>query len=122
MTKLEFFNKILETSAEVCNVSKEDIMNGCRREDVCGARSIVVFWCNAAGFSCSSLLTCVGRSGSNSIKCIQNNIEEYWKTRFAYHIFVKEVGQRLLNYAASIGEAFDIEKPLKHMSKLTNKY
>lgn len=52
MTKLEFFNKILETTAEVCNVKAEDIMNGCRKEDVCGARSIVVFWCDAAGFTC----------------------------------------------------------------------
>lgn len=52
MTKLEFFNKILDTTAEVCNVTADEIMNGCRREDVCGARSIVVFWCNAAGFSC----------------------------------------------------------------------
>lgn len=122
MTKLEFFNKILETTAEVCNVQAKDIMNGCRKEDVCGARSIVVFWCNAAGFTCQSLLTCTGRTGANSIKTITNNIEEYWKTRFAYHIFVKEVGKRLLSYAQSIGEDFDIEKPLKHMSKLTSKY
>ena len=122
MTKLELFNKILQITSEVCNVKAEDIMNGCRKEDVCGARSIVVFWCNAAGFTCASLLTCTGRSGANSIKTINKNIEEYWKTRFAYHIFVKEVGTKLLNYAQSIGEEFDIEIPLKHMSKITNKY
>ena len=122
MTKLELFNKILQITSEVCNVKAEDIMNGCRKEDVCGARSIVIFWCNAAGFTCSSLLTCIGRSGANSIKTINKNIEEYWKTRFAYHIFVKEVGMKLLRYAQSIGEEFDIEIPLKHMSKITNKY
>ena len=122
MTKMEFFNKILETTADVCNVSARDILDGCRKEDVCGARSIVIFWCNAAGFTRSSLLTCIGRSGANSIKTINKNIEEYWKTRFAYHIFVKEVGTKLLRYAQSIGEEFDIEIPLKHMSKITNKY
>lgn len=122
MTKLELFNKILTITAEVCNVKAEDIMNGCRKEDVCGARSIVVFWCNAAGFTCSSLLTCTGRSGVNSIKTINKNIEEYWKTRFAYHVFVKEVGVKLLSYVQSIGEEFDIEIPLKHMSKITGKY
>lgn len=122
MTKLEFFNKILETTAEVCNVSKENIMNGCRKEDVCGARSIVVFWCNAAGFTCQSLLACTGRTGANSIKSITEQIEYNWKNRFAYHIFVKEVGKRLLEYAQSIDEVFDIEKPLKRMSKLTSKY
>lgn len=122
MTKKEFFDKILETSAEVCNVSKEEIMNGCRREEVCGARSIVVFWCNAAGFSCSSLLTCIGRSGANSIKSIQNNIEDWWVHRFAYHMFIKEVGIKLLNFAKSIGEEFDINIPLKRISKQTGKY
>lgn len=122
MTKQEFFNKILETTAIVCNVSKDEIMNGCRKEDVCGARSIVVFWCNAAGFTCQSLLTCMGRSGANSMKSIEQQIIYNWTNRFAYHIFVKEVGTQLLNYAASIGEPFDVEKPLKHMSKLTGKY
>lgn len=29
MTKKEFFNKILETTAEVCSVTTEEIMNGC---------------------------------------------------------------------------------------------
>lgn len=122
MTKLELFNKILQTTAEVCNVSAQDIMNGCRKEDVCGARSIVVFWCNAAGFTCQSLLTCIGRSGANSIKSIMEQIEYNWANRFAYHLFVKEVGNQLLNYASEIGEVFDVEKPLKHMSKLTGKY
>ena len=122
MSKTEFFNTILQTTADVCNVKASDIMNGCRREDVCGARSIVVFWCNAAGFTCQSLLTCIGRTGANSIKSIQQNIEDYWKNRFAYHMFVKEVGERLLKVADSIGETFDIEKPMKHISKITNKY
>lgn len=122
MTKQEFFNKILETAAEVCNVSKDEIMNGCRKEDVCGARSIVVFWCNAAGFTCQSLLTCMGRSGANSMKSIEQQIIYNWTNRFAYHIFLKEVGKRLLAFASEIGEPFDLEKPLKHMSKLTGKY
>lgn len=122
MTKKEFFNKILEITADVCNVSKDDIMNGCRKEDVCGARSIVVFWCNAAGFACQSLLTCIGRSGANSVKSLLEQFEYNWSNRFAFHIFVKEVGQQLLNYSTSIGEPFDLEKPLKHVSKVTGKY
>lgn len=122
MTKIEFFNKILETTAEVCNVKADDIMNGCRKEDVCGARSIVVFWCNAAGFTCQSLLGCTGRHGSNSIKSIQSAIEYNWANRFAYHIFLQEVGKRLLVFAKNIGEEFDIEKPLKSLRIATGKY
>lgn len=122
MTKLEFFNKILDTTAEVCNVTADEIMNGCRREDVCGARSIVVFWCNAAGFSCQSLLKCVGRTGSNSIKSIQGAIEYNWAHRFAYRMFLKETGLRLLEYANSIGETFDVDAALKCLRCCTGKY
>lgn len=122
MTKLEFFNKILETTAEVCNVSVDDIMNGCRKEDVCGARSIVVFWCNAAGFTCQSMLGCIGKRGSNSIKSIQSAIEYNWKNRFAYHMFLIEVGNRLLEYAKSLGETFDVEKAIKSLRISTGKY
>lgn len=122
MTKTEFFNKILETTAEVCNVSTDDIMNGCRKEDVCGARSIVVFWCTAAGFTCQSLLKCVGRTGANSIKSIEKQIEYNWANRFAYHIFMQEVGKRLLQFAASIGEDFDVDNALRVLRKSTGKY
>lgn len=122
MTKKEFFNKILETTAEVCSVSKESIMNGCRKEDVCGARSIVVFWCNAAGFTCQSLMGCIGKTGANSIKSIQSQIEYNWTNRFAYHMFLKEVGNRLYEYANSIGEPFDVEKALKPLRNSTGKY
>lgn len=122
MTKLELFGKILDTTATVCNVKVEDIMNCCRKEDVCCARSIVVFWCNAAGFTCQSLISCIGRTGNNSIKAIEQAIEYNWANRFAYHMLVKEVGNRLLDYAKSIGEDFDIQKPLNHISKITGKY
>lgn len=122
MTKLELFNTILETTAEVCNVPALDIMNGCKKEDVCVARSIVVFWCNAAGLACQSLLTCIGKTGINSIKSIESQIDYNWVHRFAYHIFLVEVGKRLLEYAHSIGEDFDIEIPIGRLSKHTGKY
>jgi len=122
MTKLEFFNKILDTTAEVCNVKAEEIMNGNRKEDVCGARSIVVFWCNAAGFTCQSLMGCIGKRGSNSIKSIQAQIEYNWKYRFAYHMLLIEVGKRLLTYANTLGEEFDLDVALKSLRKSTGKY
>ena len=43
MTKQEIFDKIVDISADVCNVSVEDIMNQCRKEDVVTARSIATF-------------------------------------------------------------------------------
>lgn len=122
MTKREIYNKILETTAVVCGVEVDDIQNGCRKEDVVTARTIVVFWSVAAGFSVESLLRCTDCNNANSINSIKQRQEEFWKERYAYHMLVKEVGCRLLEYARSIGEDFDMWLPLDRMAKATGKY
>lgn len=122
MTKQEIYNKILTITAEVCSVDLQDLINGRRTEDAVVARSVLIFWCTAAGFTCQSLLKYTGKKGANSIKSIQQQIEDFWKDKFAYHMLIKEVGNRLLDYAHSVGEEFDIERPIKHMSKITGKY
>lgn len=122
MTKKEIFDKIVEISADVCSVGIDEIMNGCRKEDVVTARAISVFWLDAAGFSVESLLTCAELNNANSINSIKAKQEEFWVSRFAYHMLVAETGKRLLDYAHSIGEDFDIWKPIRHMSKITGKY
>ena len=122
MTKRDIYNKIEEISAAVCDVSVEDIRNGCRKEDVITARTIVVFWCDAAGFSVESLLRCTDNTNANSINSIKARQEEYWTNKYAYHMLIKEVGMRLLDYAVSIGEDFDVWKPIDHMAKITGKY
>lgn len=122
MDKRQIYNKITETTAEVCEVSVEDIQNGCRKEDVVTARTIVIFWCDAAGFSVESLLRCTETNNANSINSIKARQEDFWKTKYAYHMLVKEVGVRLLSYAHSIGEDFDMWQPLDHIAKTTGKY
>lgn len=122
MTKQEIFDKILETCADVCSVDKADIINACRKEDVCTARAILVFWCDAAGFSVESLVKCCECNNPNSINSVRSRIEMMWKDKFAFHVLVKEVGKRLLEYAHEIGEEFDIDKPIRKMGKITGKY
>ena len=122
MTKREIYNKILETTAVVCGVEVDDIQNGCRKEDVVTARTIVVFWSVAAGFSVESLLRCTDCNNANSINSIKQRQEDFWKERYAYHMLVKEVGVRLLEYARNIGEDFDMWLPLDRMAKATGKY
>lgn len=122
MTKQEIFDKIIDTCAEVCSVAKEDIINACRKEDVCTARAILVFWCEAAGFSVESLMKCCDCNSANSINSVHSRIEQMWVERFAFHMLVAEVGKRLLDYAHSIGEDFDMYQPLRRISKATNKY
>lgn len=122
MTKKEIFDKITEITAEVCNVSQEDIMNGNRKEDVVTARTICIFWATAAGFSVESLVQCTDSNNANSINSVKARVETYWAEKFAFHVLVKEVGKRLLDFAHSIDEDFDIWKPIRHISKMTGKY
>lgn len=122
MTKKEIFDKILRTTADVCNVSSDDIIDGSRKEDVVTARTICVFWCSAAGFSVESLVQCTEVNNAYSINAVKARIEEYWVDRFAFHILIKEVGRRLQNFARSIGEDFDVMKPVNHLSRVTGKY
>lgn len=122
MTKREIFDLIISETAYVCDVSAADIINAVRKEDVVTARAILVFWCDAAGFSVESLLKCCDCNNANSINAIKAKQEDFWVNRFAYHMLVKEVGERLHTYALSIGEDFDMWKPLDHMAKITGKY
>lgn len=122
MTKKEIFDKIIEICAEVCSVSVEDIISGCRKEDVVTARAIVVFWCDAAGFSVESLVKYCECNNANSINSVKSRIETMWVERFAFHILIKEVGDRLLKYAHSIGEEFDVWLPIRRIAKATGKY
>lgn len=122
MTKQEIFDKISETCADVCNVSVEDIICGCRKEDVVTARTLTIFWCLAAGFSVESLVHCTDSNNANSINSVKARIEEMWVDKFAFHMLVIETGKRLLSYAHSIGEDFDMWKPINHISKVTGKY
>lgn len=121
MTKVEIFNKIAEICAAVCNVSVEDIMSGSRKEDVVTARSLLIFWCDAAGFSVESLVICTDSNYANSINSVKAKIEEFWRERFAYHILAKGIGKRLLEYAHEIGEDFDMWRPINRMAKLTGR-
>ncbi|CAJ0596541.1 unnamed protein product [Cylicocyclus nassatus] len=115
-------HKILRTTADVCNVSSDDIIDGSRKEDVVTARTICVFWCSAAGFSVESLVQCTEVNNAYSINAVKARIEEYWVDRFAFHMLCREVGKRLLEYAHSIDEDFDMELPLRRIAKVTGKY
>lgn len=122
MDKQEIFDKIVEICADVCKVEINEITSQCRKTDVVTARSIAIFWCYSAGFSVESLLRCADLNNHQSIDSIRAKFEEYWVDRFAYHMLVKEAGKRLLDFAHSIGEDFDVQKPIRRMSEITGKY
>lgn len=122
MTKQQIFDKIVETCADVCNVSTDDIINACRKEDVCTARALLVFWTDAAGFTAESMVKLCECNNANSINAVRSRIEKMWVERFAFHILAVEIGRRLLDYAHSINEDFDMWRPIRKISKATGKY
>ena len=122
MTKQEIFDKIIDTCAEVCNVSRDDIINARRHEDVCTARALLVFWCDAAGFTVESMVKLCDCNNANSINSVRSRIEQMWVERFAFHMLAAEIGRRLLDYAHSVGEDFDMYRPLRKIARSTGKY
>lgn len=122
MTKREIFQQILTSSAFVCDVEEEEILNGCRKQDVVTARSICIFWADAAGFSVESLVKCMDSNYANSINSVKARQEEMWRDKFAYHMLVIDAGKRLLKIAHDIGEDFDVDAPIEHLAKITGKY
>lgn len=122
MTKQEIFNKIAEVCAEVCAVQVEDISNGCKKKDVITARMLCIFWANAAGFEVESLLTCAEINSPNTVNVILQRQEYYWADKWAYRMLVKEVGTRLLDFAHSIGEDFDMMRPVLKLEKNARRY
>lgn len=123
MTKREIFNAIVETCAHVCEVEVDEIINACRKEDVCTARAILVFWCDAAGFTVESLVKLCKCNNANSINSVRSRIETLWVERYAFHLLVFEVGARLHEIAVKNGfDEFDVYKPLRKIAKATGKY
>lgn len=122
MTKQEIFDKILEICAEVCKVNKKDIINARRQEDVCTARALLVFWTDAAGFSGESMIKLCECKNANSINSVRLRIEPLWNDKYAFHLLVADVGRKLLKYAHSINEDFDMWKPIRKIARSTGKY
>lgn len=119
MTKQEIFTHIIDTCARVCGVSNEEIMNGRKNDSVVIARSIAVFWLNAAGFSVADIMRCTGRKNHESIDSIKNKIEAYWSQIWDYHVFVEAVGSGLHDIGQSCGISFDMWKPIRRIQAIT---
>lgn len=119
MNKREIFDKICEVTSEVCYVGTVDIINGCKERDCVMARSVVVFWCNAAGFSASEIAKLANVRNVTQVNNIIAKIEEYWSDIYLYRMIVKEVGKILSNFAKTINSDFDFNKPISHIQKIT---
>lgn len=121
MTKQEIFTHIIDTCARVCNVPKEDIIGSRRNDSIVIARSIAVFWLDAAGFSVDDIMRCTGRKNHECVDTIKKSIEGRWVKIWDYHVFVKEVGDSLHDIGQSYGIDFDIWKPIRRIQAITGR-
>lgn len=122
MDKKEIFALVMETTADVCEVTQEEMVGGSRREDVVLARSISVFWLIEAGFSVECIRKCAGIKSASHINAIKSKIEWMWTNIYAYHLLLKEVGFRLKLVAEEHGEEFNFDRPINHIRKTTGMY
>lgn len=122
MTKKQIFDTIVNVSAEVCNVSVNDIMTQRRMADVVTARSIATFWCLSCNMSVQDMMVCIGLKNHNSIDSIRSKFEYKWVNENCYHMLILETGIRILNLANEHGESFDLWGPIEHLQKITGRF
>lgn len=122
MNKLNLFEQIVQICSEVCSVEASSVMGTNRSESVVMARSIVVFYCTAFGMPVTDILSLTGRTHPNSVNSIKAKMERLWCERYSYHIWIREVGERLTKVLADNGEEFDYNPHIYHIQKVTNKF
>lgn len=118
MTKREIFDKVIETTSDVCNVPITDIMERRRTDDAVIARTIALFWLTAANMSTREIMKFTNTNNHQSIDAMRAAIEPNWKM-WDYHILVEEVGRRLADYGVTQGIMFDYWRPIRRIQNAT---
>lgn len=65
MRKSELFALILSIVSDITEISKEDIMSKCHKEDVVEARLLVIYFCRKEGLLPSRIAQLMGMSHRN---------------------------------------------------------
>lgn len=95
--KTELLNEILGIVSEVCEVSKEDILSHCKREDVVDARCIFVYYCRQYGFKSQVLADFLNRKRRCVIDSYIRNYPYFSKQSFMFRVYSRQVSEKLLS-------------------------
>lgn len=93
--KTELLNSMLDIVSEVCEVSREDILSHCKREDVVDARCIFVHYCRKYGFKNQVVAEFLNRKRRCVIDAYLRNYPYFSKQSYLFRIYDRQVGDKL---------------------------
>lgn len=93
--RTELLNEILGVVSEVCEVSKDEILSHCKREDVVDARCIFVHFCKEYGFQSNVLMNFLGRKRRVVIDSYVRNYKYYSKQSYMFRLFCSKIADKL---------------------------
>ena len=93
--KTELLNEILGIVSDVCEVSREDILSHCKREEVVDARCIFVHFCKEYGFQSKVLADFLDRKRACVIDAYARNYRSYSKVSYMFRFYSRQVSDKL---------------------------
>lgn len=93
--KTETLNSILGVVSEVCEVSREDILSHCKREDVVDARCIFVHYCKEYGFQNQVVAEFLDRKRRCVIDAYLRNYPYFSKQSYMFRVYSRQVADKL---------------------------
>lgn len=93
--KTELLNGILDVVSEVCEVSREDILSHCKREDVVDARCIFVYYCKEYGFKSTVLAEFLNRRRRCVIDSYIRNYPYFSRQSYMFRLCSAQVSEKL---------------------------
>ena len=95
LMKTQMLNSILDIVSEVCEVSREDLLSHCKREEVVDARCIFVHYCKEYGFQSKVLAEFLNRKRACVVDAYARNYRSYSKVSYMFRTYSRQVCAKL---------------------------
>ena len=93
--KTEMLNEILEVVSNVCEVSREELLSHCKREDVIDARCIFIHHCMTYGFKKQVLADFLDRKRRCVIDAYIRNYPYFYKQSYLFRLYDQQISDKL---------------------------
>ena len=93
--KTSLLNDILGIVSDVCEVSREDILSHCKREEVVDARCIFVHYCKEYGFQSQVLADFLNRKRRCVIDAYARNYQYFSRQSYMFRFYSRQVSEKL---------------------------
>lgn len=93
--KTELLNEVLGIVSEVCEVSREDILSHCKKEEVLSARCLFVYYCKEYGVTNQALVEFLHRKRGCVIDAYMQSYKYFYKQSYMFRLCSAKVSDIL---------------------------